>query len=255
MGIIIGSARHDEHNSYTNGAKGDSLQTSTPDYKGEVSMQNFYVHKKGWNIARPKDRSIASKIAQSMKKACNNKNLGYSQNDRYAVIRDGIETGKPSNCDCSSLVRACVKEATGKDPGDFTTSNAMTVLSSTGLFYPVIAYTPGMILMSGDILCTKTKGHIVVVTDGDDPAAPALDPNGNPYNEPTKNVRLNSKGNDVRWLQVELNRRGYKLVVNGHADAKTIEALIDFQTKAFPNLPSEWDGICGPRTREKLKAR
>lgn len=72
---------------------------------------------------------------------------------------------------------------------------------------------------------------------------------GNPYREPTKNVRLNSKGNDVRWLQVELNRYGYKLIVDGIAGAKTIEALKDYQRKH--NLLD--DGICGPLTRLSFK--
>lgn len=72
---------------------------------------------------------------------------------------------------------------------------------------------------------------------------------GNPYPEPTKNVRLNSKGNDVRWLQVELNRYGYKLIVDGIAGAKTIEALKDYQRKH--NLLD--DGICGPLTRLSFK--
>ena len=72
---------------------------------------------------------------------------------------------------------------------------------------------------------------------------------GNPYTEPTKNVRLNSKGNDVRWLQVELNRYGYKLIVDGIAGAKTIEALKDYQRKH--NLID--DGICGPLTRLSFK--
>ena len=72
---------------------------------------------------------------------------------------------------------------------------------------------------------------------------------GNPYTEPTKNVRLNSKGNDVRWLQVELNRYGYKLIVDGIAGAKTIEALKDYQRKH--NLID--DGICGSLTRLSFK--
>lgn len=76
---------------------------------------------------------------------------------------------------------------------------------------------------------------------------------GNPYPEPTKSIRYNSKGNDVRWLQVELNRFEYKLIVDGIAKDKTIDALIDFQKKAFPNNPGEWDGVCGPKTREALK--
>ena len=78
--------------------------------------------------------------------------------------------------------------------------------------------------------------------------APAEPVNGNPYAEPTKNVRLNSKGNDARWLQFELNRRGYKLIVDGVAGPLTIGALNDFQRKNGL-VP---DGICGPKTREKL---
>ena len=80
------------------------------------------------------------------------------------------------------------------------------------------------------------------------------DPNRNPYNEPTKAVRYNTRGNDARWLQVELNRRGYKLTVDGIAGLKAIEALKDFQKNAFPDAPAEWDGICGEKTRAKLKA-
>ena len=74
-------------------------------------------------------------------------------------------------------------------------------------------------------------------------------PTGNPYPEPTKSVKLNSKGNDVRWLQYELNRRGYKLIVDGQAGPKTIEALTDFQIHQ-DLVP---DGICGPLTRAALK--
>lgn len=72
---------------------------------------------------------------------------------------------------------------------------------------------------------------------------------GNPYIEPTKSIKLNSKGNDARWLQYELNRRGYKLLVDGICGQKTIDALKDFQSKNGLDP----DGICGPKTREALK--
>ena len=72
---------------------------------------------------------------------------------------------------------------------------------------------------------------------------------GNPYPVPTKNVKLNSKGNDVRWLQYALNQKGgYKLIVDGVAGPLTIGALMDWQKKN--NL--EPDGICGPLTRQTL---
>ena len=72
---------------------------------------------------------------------------------------------------------------------------------------------------------------------------------GNPYPTPVKNIRLNSKGNDVRWLQYALNSKGgYKLVVDGVAGPLTISSLTDWQIKhgLYP------DGICGPKTRETL---
>lgn len=72
---------------------------------------------------------------------------------------------------------------------------------------------------------------------------------GNPYPEPTKNVKANSRGNDARWLQIELNRHGYKLIVDGIIGPKSLEALIDFQKKN--NLVP--DGICGTLTRACLK--
>lgn len=72
---------------------------------------------------------------------------------------------------------------------------------------------------------------------------------GNPYPEPTRAVKMHSKGNDVRWLQVELNRRGYKLLVDGIAGDYTIGAIKDFQKKN--NLVV--DGICGTLTRAALK--
>ena len=73
---------------------------------------------------------------------------------------------------------------------------------------------------------------------------------GNPYREPIINVKFNSRGNNVRWLQFELNRYGYRLVVDGIAGEKTITALKDFQSSH--ELVA--DGICGPLTREKLRS-
>lgn len=80
------------------------------------------------------------------------------------------------------------------------------------------------------------------------------DINRNPYPEPSKLVKFGSKGNDVRWLQYALNKKGdYHLVIDGRAGELTIKALRDFQMRAFPDDPNEWDGICGSKTRARLK--
>ena len=162
--IMIGSARHDERNKYSGGAKGDQLQVDARDLKGEVSMQDFYLHNKGWYILRAKDDFIGSELAKAMRTACNNSNIGYSQSDRYDIIKKGIRTKQKANCDCSSLVRACVIAATGgKDPGDFNTANEIQILTRTGLFYKPIKYTKDTELYNGDILVTCSKGHTVIV--------------------------------------------------------------------------------------------
>lgn len=168
MSIIIGSARIDERGSATGGAAGDQKQKSAPDYSGEVSLQSFYMASKGWYILRPKNAAHAAKIAERMLTACNNINIGYDQGNRLGVINNGINTTVKTEADCSSLVRACIKEATGKDPGNFTTANEVAMLEATGLFENHKKYTAGTNLMTGDVLVTCTKGHTVIVVDGND---------------------------------------------------------------------------------------
>ena len=160
MAVIIGSARHDEHgNFYSGGKAGD--QTGQ-----EVSTQNFYNHSKGWNVLRAKDNKVAEKLAEAMKIACSNKNIGYDQSERYGVIKHGINTKAKTECDCSSLVRACIIYASGKDVGDFNTSNERSVILKSGLFKDVGSYEQGDTLYNGDILVTRTKGHTVIVVSG-----------------------------------------------------------------------------------------
>ena len=160
MAVIIGSARHDEHgNCYSGGKAGD--QTGQ-----EVSTQNFYNHSKGWNVLRAKDNKVAEKLAEAMQIACDNKNIGYDQSERYGVIKHGINTKVKTECDCSSLVRACIIYASGKDVGDFNTSNERSVILKSGLFKDVGSYKQGDTLYNGDILVTRTKGHTAIVVSG-----------------------------------------------------------------------------------------
>ncbi len=166
MKIIIGSARIDENGKAAGGKEGDQKQKSTPDYTGEVSMQEFYVSSKGWLVLRPKNPEIAMRIAAAMITACNNKNIGYDQYGRDRIMSAGTNAKQPTECDCSSLVRKCVLEASGKDPGNFTTANEASMLEATGLFMDTATYIAGFKLCTGDILVTKSKGHTAVVASG-----------------------------------------------------------------------------------------
>lgn len=205
--IMVASARSDERGKYTGGKPGDQKQASkTNDTKGEVSMQAMYTHRKGWIIVRPKKVSHADAIADGGTRAANNPNIGYSQSDKLGVVKHGINTKVKTNADCSSLVRQAVREATGRDPGNFTTANEAKVLTATGLFTKT-AYinqkkTP---VYNGDILVTKTKGHTVIVVSGNPRVS------GNPYPVPIRTIKRTRplmKGDDVGWVQYHLVRLG-----------------------------------------------
>lgn len=170
MGILIGSARHDENGKYTGGKKGDQLQTnSIKDLTGECSMQNFYTHSKGWLVLRPISKTLAIEIANGMRIACNNKSIGYSQGCQRKTV-DDIKSIININVDCSKLVRDVIYYASHVDVGNFTTANEVAILEKSGLFekhftFKSLAQTP---LYNGDVLVTQTKGHTVIVVSGAD---------------------------------------------------------------------------------------
>lgn len=164
MKMIIGSARHDENGKYIGGKAGDQAQKRADDYEGECSLQEFYVHKYGWYCAIAKNPMILLKLAERMRALCNNPNVGYDQGERAGILKAGIDTKKPTECDCGTAVRQCVKEASGKDPGEFHTGNEMDVLEKTGLFN-FVTYN-GQDLPTGTILISKKKSHTAIVVEG-----------------------------------------------------------------------------------------
>lgn len=267
MAIMVGSARHDEHGKLSGGSAGDQLQnSSTNDIFGEVSMQTMYTHSKGWYILRPKSASHAEAIAAKMKKACNNKNIGYDQNQRLGIISNGTGSTVKTECDCSSLVRACVKEATGKDPGNFNTSTEKSVLSNTGLFDSIGSYisqakTP---VYNGDILVTKTKGHTVIVVSGNARSAaasttsskkkysgtfPTLPPRGY-FKYGDGYISLTSYKTQVKRVQSFLNWAvGAGLTVDGCYGNASVEAVKKFQRTYGLTA----DGLFGKSSLTKAK--
>lgn len=256
MGIVFGSARIDEKGKLSGGKVGDNKQTAVDDYKGEVSMQTGYVHSKGWVIVRAKSDDLANKIAKGMKIACNNKHLGYDQGNRLGVMTYGIETTTDTECDCSSLIRAILKWC-GIIVDNFTTANAVTTIMKSGLFDKV-TFTKLADVKTGDILCTKTKGHIVACTEGvaRNTVAPVI--NKPMVASPT--IKKGIKGIHAKYLQQDLNylhNIGYIkldaiLKEDGDCGSKTVEAIKVFQKKVgFKG--SDIDGSYGPATYKKMK--
>ena len=205
MSLIVGSARIDENGNLKNGKAGD--QTGK-----EVSTQVYYTHKKGWYKKKKKSVAHANALATAMKQACDNNKIGYDQNERNGVITqlkkygslDKIATA--TECDCSSLVRACVIEACGKDVGNITTANEASVLEASGLFEAKKSVTGEGMLYNGDILVTKTKGHTVIVVSG---RARSASTTSNTSTATKSYLSKGDKGNDVKVMQTMLIAVGY----------------------------------------------
>jgi peptidoglycan hydrolase-like protein with peptidoglycan-binding domain len=72
-----------------------------------------------------------------------------------------------------------------------------------------------------------------------------------PYNEPTTNLKQGDRGENVKWIQWFLNRRGVKpqLIVDGEFGPYSDGFIRDIQRQNNMIV----DGIVGPKTREKLK--
>lgn len=239
MVLIIGHASIDESGRIQGGSAGN--QTGR-----EVCIRNYYLHSKGWYLLRPKDVDHAIAIAEAMLRACNNVCIGYDQGNRLGVIKYGTKTKTKTECDCSSLVRQCVIEGTGKDPGNFTTANEVSKLGATGLFEKAVAVTTNIVLYNGDILVTKTKGHTVIVVSG------------NPRTTITevdklKTLRRGSTGNDVTIFESIMKKmRYYTGKIDTEFGSGCVAACNAFQTK-YPECGTdgEPDGTFGPKCWNK----
>lgn len=180
MSVKVGSARIDENGNAKGGKAGD--QTGK-----EVSAQTWYKHSKGWRVFRANNSACAEKIAQDMKYACANNNIGYDQNQRNTLYNVAKKVG--FNCskvtqkcetDCSALVRVCCAYAGILLP-NFRTATEPNVLLKSGKFTELKGkkYTDSPdYLLAGDILVTKKSGHTVVVLNNGSKAKPIKETKG-----------------------------------------------------------------------------
>lgn len=230
MSVIFGSARIDERGKAIGGKAGD--QTGK-----EVSAQAYYKHSKGWRVFRAKSVVARKLIAEAMRRACNNNNIGYDQGQRltlYEAVKDfGFDPAKATKAvetDCSALVRVCCAFA-GIALGNFVTSNQASALLNSGAFMEMVGakYTDQEdYLEEGDILVTRTKGHtVVVLTSGDKAAVAPTEPVGDlTVAAGTWNVR---SGPGTGWPVVKTVKGGDKL--QSVDDNDWIPVLIDGQVR------------------------
>lgn len=143
----------------------------------EIRYDDWY--NEGWNVVlRPKDSTVAEKIAKAMEAAVENDAIGYDQGDRTSLY---VEAEKRNwqirlittkcECDCSSLVAVCVNAAGVKVSKDIYTGNMVKALESTGAFEKKLTdkkyLTQSSYLKRGDILVHEGSHTAVVLINGD----------------------------------------------------------------------------------------
>lgn len=161
------------------GESGANNQVAGDQTGKEVCIRNWYS--KPWDyLIRAKKPQIGDKIAQACEKACNNNLIGYDQTNRNDIITYGelvewdfskIDT--PIECDCSSLVSACLiasgvdKSVVFKNGNACTTRTLREALLDTMDFKVLSAdkyVKSDENLKRGDILL-KEGSHVVIVLD------------------------------------------------------------------------------------------
>lgn len=237
----------------------------------EVKISNWYSYgKSGWDVViRPKDRTKAHKMAEAMKAACANDNIGYDQWQRENLLTEVKKVGNdfskittPTETDCSALV-ATVIVATGTPEEKMRNKGRNNKLAYTGDLKNLCAasgeftiltdkkyLTSGDYLLEGDIILNE-KNHVVIAIENGSKAetstpAPAPTPTPNPIPYP----HLGSKGEEVKKIQHGLNQVGYKLTEDGDWGKNTQAAVLDFQKKAGMDP----DGLWGPKSEAALAA-
>ena len=258
MAVYVGSASIDENGRAHGGRAGN--QTGR-----ELKRQKWYAHSKGWRVFRAKDAAAAERIARCMAAAVENRHIGYDQYQRNTLYAEAAKVGfdvsrvaVDCETDCSALVRVCCAYAgiTGL-PAGFRTTNEPANLLKTGAFVELTdaKYTKrSAYLKAGDILCTATQGHTVVVLNDGSRAkkVPAARETGVELLG-ARVLRKGRSGADVRQMQEALIALGYSCGIWG-ADGDFGDAT-DAALRAFQrDRGLEADGQFGPRSLAALKA-
>lgn len=258
MSVIIGSARGDENGKAYGGKAGDQN-------KLEVSTQTWYNHSKGWRVLRAKNPQLAYYIAEAMSAACANNKIGYDQKQNQTLWNtvkslgyDPTQVTSNTETDCARLVRVCVQYACVKiglniTVPDFYTATLISKLLSTGLFVELVdsKYTKQEdYLGTGDILCTKVKGHtVVVLTNGTKYEGDSIELVEKVFKLGERTLEKGLEGEDVKELQTFLiNYHFLNDKADGKFGAKTEQAVKDFQIKY--NLDA--DGKYGKKSHSKM---
>lgn len=260
--VYIGSASIDENGKASGGKAGNQNGK-------ELRKQAWYKHAKGWRVFRAITPDDGKLIADDMRLAIANKHIGYDQSQRNTLYTAASKVG--FNCaavevdcetDCSALVRVCCAYAGITLPSSFRTVNEPSALLATGRFVEMkgTKYTDqSAYLREGDILCTKTSGHTVVVLNDGDKAEETPEPDepvkpsegGKSVSVALSVLKKGCKGQEVKSLQILLIAGGNSCGnagADGDFGSATDASVRQFQQDNALAV----DGIVGAKTWSKL---
>lgn len=252
MIVKIAHASIDESNKAQGGQAGD--QTGR-----EVCVRSWY--NKPWGcVIRFTDSTMANAVARCMEMAAANDKIGYDQNQRNTLLKlarkynyDVSRVTEKCETDCSALVSvACmyagIPESTLTLHGNCATTRTLRqILKATGeveIFTTPLYTSRTEKLKRGDILL-KEGSHVAVVVNCENGVTGV----SNPYTLTASLLKKDSKGENVKWLQYELNKTGAQLAVDGEFGDKTLQAVKNYQKSKGLVV----DGVVGVKTFKALR--
>lgn len=204
---------------FTRGGKADMGELSAPPEGCDYAIAGVPVLRNGKAV------SWATARAQ-----------GWEASSLYATWHIFAGYGK----DRSKILVAAIKTTTGNL---ISSGEGAKKLAALGM-------TDGIKLDGGGSTILTVSGKTPVSTAGNRRICTVLTFGGNPYPVPARTLTRGKKGEDVKWLQWELNDRGFACDVDGSFGPGTRDALMAYQVSEGLTP----DGSCGPATRKVLQA-
>ena len=216
MAVMIGHASGTEY-----GDTGWDGRAKAGDQTGkEVCKRTWYSYP--WiAVIRPKDSTVAEKIAKCCEQGAANDNIGYDQSQRETLYAQAKKVNfnlskitTKCETDCSAFVAVCVNAAGIKVSSDMYTGNELATLRNTGKFtiYTSSDYTAKSDkLKRGDILLGN--GHTAMVLTNGSNASSSSSSSGSAPHTLSDKVQRTAKITGCSFLNVrEWAGKNYKPV-------------------------------------------
>lgn len=239
MSIKVAEAIGDERGQSKGGEPGD--QTGN-----EILIRNFKKRSYDFTVVlRCKDRKLAEKAAEIIKRIALSPQFGYNQSARWsganaieAVGVANLELAKAGDFDCSSLVLEAYKLAGVDLKHTGNTASLPKILLKTGKFEEISLEDPDY-AMIGDIFDAPNIHALMVITDGE---KAKTEPAPAPTVDHVKIIKGKVNVRKTARIPVKVNSNVYYVAKKGETFPYGGKTVIDDTGKAW------WSVICEGRT-------